>query len=321
MGMVFNAGAFAMRNQLTAGMRVRASIRAAAKENGTLTKSGEETLNALDTFEREQLERAAQRQVDDHHDKEVRNRLAVFSSLTPARASTSRQAANMAGAFEAKAQGYAQQARAAAAMGDEKAAAELQNKSLEASQSANQMRAQEAQLSRQEAESRKAKLDREAKDRIEAKKAKKAAQEALQAIKQRRLEEARNKESAAKNHLEAARKAKRKRLQADAEAWNKRLAEGQFWIRQMQLAQRGEHPSQRLAAAHLDAYRNANISAPTVAPNFAPGAAHLPSGSATMIGSNPSGGAPTGAFGGGFGGTSTGTFTSAASFTPTVVAA
>lgn len=317
MGMVFNAGAFAMRNQLTAGMRVRASIRTTAKENGTLTKSGEETLNALDTFEREQLERAAQRQIDDHYSKKVRNRLAVFSSLTPARASTSRQAANLAGAYEAKAQGYAQQAQAAAAMGDEKAAAELRNKSLEASQRANQMRAQEAQLSRQEAESRKAKLDREAKDRVEEKKAKKAAQEALMAIKQRRLEEARNKESVAKNHLEAARKAKRKRLQADAEAWNKRLAEGQFWIRQMQLAQRGEHPSQLYTQAYLDAYRDASVAVPDVAPDFTPGAVNVSGERATGISDGPIGGT----FLGGSAGVFSGAFTSAASFTPAVFAA
>lgn len=272
MSLVFNAGAFAMRNQLTAGMQLRSSFRSFAKENDLLSKKDEEFLDALDDFEQQQIEHEARRKQTEKNASSIRQRSNVFSSISVPRAATSQQAAQKAKQYEAQALSLAQQARVSAGIGDEATAQELERKSLEATQCANQMYAQEMQLARQEAQARKAKLDREARDRIEEKKAKKAAEEALRAAKQRHLQEAEQKRSAALNHLEAARKAKRKRQQADIEAWGRRVTEGQFWIRQMQLAQRGEHPTQRLAQASLDAYREASSSVTAIAPNFTPGA-------------------------------------------------
>lgn len=264
----FGASMLAMRNPLTAGMKARSSIREFAKEHGTLTKSGEETLNALDRLEKEQIERNAQRRQNAVISKKRLRQASIFDSLSAPRAANSRQAASTAKAYEAKAISLSQQARAAAAMGDDETAAELQHKALEAAQSANQMHAQEMQLARREAQERKAKLDREAKDRIEARKAKKAAQEALLAIKQHRIGEAHTKESAAKNHLAEARKAKQKRQQAELEAWSTRVQEGQFWIRQMQLAKQGKHPAQQLAQSCIDTYREVSIPATVIAPDF-----------------------------------------------------
>ncbi|MCV0001533.1 hypothetical protein FYZ40_00490 [Mobiluncus mulieris] len=310
MSLVFNAGAFAMRNQLTAGMQLRSSLRSFAKENNLLSKKDEEFLDALDDFEQQQIEREARRKHAEKNASSIRQRSNVFSSLCAPRATTSQQAAQKAKQYEAQALSLAQQARVSAVIGDDAAAQELERRSLEATQYANQMYAQEMQLARQEAQERKAKLDREAQDYIEEKKAKQAAEAALRAMKQRRLQEAEQKRCAALNHLETARKAKRKRQQADIEAWGRRVTEGQFWIRQMQLAQRGEHPAQRLAQASLDAYREANSSVTAIAPSFTPGVERAAGGAA---GSDAGRGVSTGSI--------TTNMPEASSYLPEVIAA
>ena len=271
MGITFGTSVLGMSTHLTLGVQQRASIRSFARSAGTLTKRGEETLNALDTFDRNQaLDQELKKQNEAATKKTQRESNVLESFKSASLAGSSRHAASMAGAYESQALAYAQQAKEAAAMGDEEKAAELSHKALMASANANKMHAEEAKLARKEAEERSAKIRQERKEEIAERKAEEKAREALAAAKQRRLEEAQDKAVDAIHHLEEARKAKHERKAAEAEVWGKRLEEGQFWIRQMQLVQEGKHPTQAVARAQIQAFRDASVAVETVAPDFTP---------------------------------------------------
>lgn len=272
MSVVLGTSMLGMRNYLTPGMQQRAAIRSFAKAHGTLTQSGQNLLNALDRFDREQLiAKEIQKKNDAAKKKANRdgNAINAFSKVGSS-AVNARHSSTMAGAYESQALSYASQARAAAAAGDEEQARTLQSKALQAADNANKMHAKEAELERKEAEERKAKIEKEAKDRIEQRKAEEKAREALEAARKRRELEAEAKAREAKNHLQEAHKAKLERQKAEIEVWGKRVQEGQFWIHQMQLVQEGKHPSQAWAQAQVQAFRDASVAVATVAPDYTP---------------------------------------------------
>lgn len=272
MSVVLGTSMLGMRNYLTPGMQQRAAIRSFAKAHGTLTQSGQNLLNALDRFDREQLiAREIQKKNDAAKEKANRdgNAINAFTKVGSS-AISARHASTMAGAYESQALSYASQARAAAAAGDEEKARALQSKAIQALDNANKMHAKEAELERKEAEERKARIEKESKERVEKRKAEEKAREALEAARQRRKLEAEEKAREAKNHLQEAHKARLERQKAETEVWGKRVQEGQFWIHQMQLVQEGKHPSQAWAQAQVQAFRDASVAVATVAPDYTP---------------------------------------------------
>lgn len=284
MNTAFAMSNIGVRTISTSGMQLRSSLRAFGKEHGTLSKKDEETLDALDRFETYQAKQREQA-------KQNQNRASLFlkRSTTVGGLSTvsggvtdSRRANSLARSYESQAMGFSSQARAAAAADDQETARSLEAKALSAYNEANKMHAKAAELARREAEERKAKLDREAKDQVEKRKALEAAREALEAVKREKIEVAREKESAAKHHLEASKQAERKRHQADHEMWSKRVAEGQFWIHQMSLAQKGSHPAQAVTQMQIQAFQESSLAPTAVAADYVPAVAATPAPTAIL---------------------------------------
>lgn len=257
--MVGSLGTTLSWGNVTPGMRQRDSLRAFAKENGTLTRENAAVLDALDRLD---LRLEAERKAQELAEKAAKAtnapaKNAVSTLMLGGSARDPQAAGAKARSYEAKATVLAQQAVQAESMGDTETAASLREQASQASLLAMQFRAEQSALTEKEASKRAEKAAREAEDVKEKRRAEDKLREVKEAQKRRDRQAV---EKAARQgliHVDNARKAKQNRDEAEVETLMKRVEHGQFWIRQMQLVRQGTHPAQAVAEAKLQAWQDA----------------------------------------------------------------